>query len=191
MMRHGESVDNVLKVFPRDDCDLTELGRRQVRDNSKYLNEMNIDEVLVSPYIRTLQTYEEVSKYLDVPHKVYNDIHEVNSGLIKGLTFEESQNAFPEIMNNWMEDIFNVRLPNGESYSDALERVKGVIEYLKHNYCDSTVLLVTHGGFIRLMLAYVLEDISIYGKFDITNASLSAVTLGEHNKILYVNHVNR
>ena len=69
--------------------------------------------------------------------KLWNDIPE-----------EESQ--------QWMQDFVNVATPNGESFSQMIERVKSVWEETLQQTTNNKVI-VCHGGVIRTILHLILE----------------------------------
>jgi alpha-ribazole phosphatase len=60
------------------------------------------------------------------------------------------------ILDEWMKDFINVRPPGGESTLDLLERVQLFLLDLPDSGHESRHLVITHGGFIRTLLAAVL-----------------------------------
>lgn len=56
----------------------------------------------------------------------------------------------------WTTDVVNQRCPDGESYQEQFQRAIAFWEDVayKHEEC---VYVVTHGGFIRALLAYLLD----------------------------------
>lgn len=76
----------------------------------------------------------------------------------------------------WMEDFVNVQVPNGESYLDLFARV---LEFYKEIILNKTdqLILVTHGGVIRSLLAYLTKT-DLKDSFDIK------VTYGQVSKIV-------
>ena len=69
--------------------------------------------------------------------KLWNDIPE-----------EESQ--------PWMQDFVNVPTPNGESFSQMIERVKAVWETTLQETTNDKII-VCHGGILRTILHLILE----------------------------------
>ena len=55
-MRHGQADNNVNRILVgrHIESHLTKYGKQQVSDTAKYLKNMPIEEVLVSPVIRTI-----------------------------------------------------------------------------------------------------------------------------------------
>lgn len=56
----------------------------------------------------------------------------------------------------WLNNFVNFRCPNGESYLDLYKRATDFFEDLiKESY--KNVAIITHGGFIRSILSYILD----------------------------------
>lgn len=66
LMRHGEASFDAPSDRERK---LTELGRKQSREMTKVMNQTisQFDLVLVSPYLRAQQTWQEVSQHFPKP----------------------------------------------------------------------------------------------------------------------------
>ncbi|MEM0139125.1 MAG: histidine phosphatase family protein, partial [Ferroplasma sp.] len=61
VVRHGETFNNVEKIFPYTDTELTEHGREQALNLSKFLKPLKFDAIYSSPYIRVRQTTELIT----------------------------------------------------------------------------------------------------------------------------------
>ena len=69
----------------------------------------------------------------------------------------KSWNKIPEeTLNPWMKDFVNVKVPKGESYIDLASRVGAFFEELRASQNNQNILIVTHGGPIRFILATLL-----------------------------------
>jgi len=68
----------------------------------------------------------------------------------------QSWNDIPqEVLNPWMEDFVNVRVPNGESFVDLNERVVDFFENEISKESDKPLVIVAHAGVIRSILCKV------------------------------------
>ena len=68
----------------------------------------------------------------------------------------QSWNDIPqEILNPWMEDFVNVRVPNGESFVDLNERVLDFLENEISKNLDKPLIIVAHAGVIRSVLCRI------------------------------------
>ncbi|MCU0437329.1 MAG: alpha-ribazole phosphatase [Raineya sp.] len=61
-----------------------------------------------------------------------------------------------EQLNTWMNDFVNISTPNGENLSRLYERTSIFLDELRTKP-HTNIMLVTHGGIIRCIWAYVLE----------------------------------
>ncbi|HSD07084.1 alpha-ribazole phosphatase [Flavobacterium sp.] len=68
----------------------------------------------------------------------------------------QSWNDIPqEILNPWMEDFVNVRVPNGESFVDLNERVLDFFNNEIPKNLDKPLIIVAHSGVIRSILCKI------------------------------------
>lgn len=81
---------------------------------------------------------------------------ELNFGLWEGTTWDEIYES--KEGKEWFDDYFNATTPNGESYTDLIERVEDFIRDLQERTDD--VLIVTHAGVIRAFM-HLLDGISV------------------------------
>jgi len=60
-----------------------------------------------------------------------------------------------ELLNPWMEDFVNIRVPNGESFVDLNERVVDFFENEIAKESDKPLIIVAHAGVIRSILCKI------------------------------------
>ena len=60
-----------------------------------------------------------------------------------------------EILNPWMTDFVNVRVPNGESFVDLNERVLDFLENEVPKDIEKPLIIVAHAGVIRSILCKI------------------------------------
>lgn len=58
----------------------------------------------------------------------------------------------PSELNPWMQDFVNVRVPNGESFTDLYGRVIDFLENGLHKNTSKPVVIIAHAGVIRSIL---------------------------------------
>nr|WP_315203417.1 alpha-ribazole phosphatase [uncultured Flavobacterium sp.] len=60
-----------------------------------------------------------------------------------------------EVLNPWMTDFVNVRVPNGESFVDLNERVVDFLENEVPKETEKPLIIVAHAGVIRSVLCKI------------------------------------
>lgn len=149
--RHGQTSWNAQnRILGRTDLELTETGLRQAEKLAETVQSKNIDIILSSPLKRAVQTSEIIAKKLGVPIKIDERLIEQNYGIYEG---EDRKNA--GFLNNKRN--FAYRYPGGESMMQVAYRVYSLIEEIKNTYSDKTVLIVCHGGVLRVFRTYFYD----------------------------------
>ncbi|MCK9443159.1 MAG: histidine phosphatase family protein [Tissierellaceae bacterium] len=182
MVRHGESEDNVVKVFSRHDIGLTEKGKSQILDAKARLSRYNFEKVYFSPFDRTIESLD----ILGLQGSLEPRIREINFGIFTGKTYEEILEMYPSESKAWLDDTNNYRIPEGESLLDVYIRVVDFLEEALKT--DEDVLLVTHDCVIRLALCWVFDEMDYFFKFKIDNGSITVISID--NKFKFIKSLN-
>lgn len=171
VFRHGESFDNVQRIFSGwRDTDITERGIEQAKMLQKGLNQLNIDEVIISDQIRSKHTaklaFETHPNLENIKWKVDARIKERNYGDLNGKSKEEAMKINPEQAIKWRRG-YDFPPPNGESLEMVEKRVwpflDELVERIKHEKIN--VALSAHGNSMRAIRRYfesltILEELT-------------------------------
>lgn len=163
LIRHGESQANKIDreqyklLCGRYDCDLTERGIEQalsLKDNELI---KNADAVYCSPLKRTVHTAK-----LLTDKELYIDerIQERTMGDFDGKALADLDknpkysNYFTDAKFMNFRNSFTVSAPNGENYSDVVERVT---DFLNEIYAKNhkQVVIVSHAVAIRCIIKVI------------------------------------
>jgi alpha-ribazole phosphatase len=60
--------------------------------------------------------------------------------------------------NEWFADFVNIPCPGGESYKQMMVRIRSFLDDIKTLPDDSNVMIVTHGGCIRVFKSLINND---------------------------------
>jgi alpha-ribazole phosphatase len=84
-----------------------------------------------------------------------------------------------EILNPWMGDFVNVRVPNGESFVDLYDRVLDFLENKLTKDNEKPVIIVAHAGVIRGFLCKI-NDLSLKDAFQnkVNYGDVIKITIG-------------
>jgi broad specificity phosphatase PhoE len=157
MIRHGESEANVDKTIyeriPDHAVPLTARGYEQARQLGRHLREVFENEpvrVYVSPYLRTLQTLDELGldDLIEMPREEPR-LREQDWANLQDTEDIEAQEKLRDSFGH-----FYYRFTHGESGADVYDRVSSLLETMHRDFeqpdSPQNVLLVSHGLTMRL-----------------------------------------
>jgi probable phosphoglycerate mutase len=191
-MRHGEADNNVKRILVGRNIEshLTRQGKRQVEDTAKYLKEISIDKVYVSPVIRAVETAVITCKVLGLEYQIDERLFEIELGKLVGMNYEEildkHENLFLKFYSGdqQMLESFGV-----ESFGMVKERIKHILDEVTEIYPDKNVLFITHLDPIKAAISLLLDlRAEALFQWHIRNASLTI--LKHESKILSLSGVN-
>lgn len=94
-----------------------------------------------------------------------------------------------DIFDGWAYDYANLAPPQGETFSQLQQRAIHILEELKLENTGKHILIVTHGGLIRALLAHVLNmELKGLFRFNIDYTSVTELDFSE--KVPKINRVN-
>lgn len=154
ILRHGQTTHQIEKpdivyFWPEDrpPAPLTNAGRKQIREITRYLKNKKINLIFSSDTLRTRQTAEIVAKELDLEVKEDLRLRDINWGIFQGKTQGEAWGYY----NHNMEERFKKALPRGENWLDVQKRMIDFIKEIEKNYKEKTILIVSHGDPLWLL----------------------------------------
>ena len=192
LMRHGQADNNVNRILVgrHIESHLTEYGKRQVLDTAKYLGEISINKVLVSPVVRTIETAEIVCEYLGLDYQIDERLYEIELGRLVGMNYEEIILKYGNLFLEFYTENEAALTPYGvESFASIKQRIKNILDEMAETYSDRNVLMISHLDPIKAAIAIILDlkPESLY-KWQIRNASLTI--LKNDNKAYALTGVN-
>ena len=154
-LRHGELEGGIKYRGCMDDA-LTTQGRESM---DKVWCEVadKVSHIISSPLQRCAEPAQAWAKQAGLECQLDARLQELSYGDWEGLTAAEIEHEFPHLLEAWREDPTHLTPPNGESMLAFSKRVFSFMDTLLSTYTDGHILLVTHSGTIRLMLAYTLS----------------------------------
>lgn len=178
MIRHGESEDNVSRVYGTFNSPLSQKGIEQIKITKDNISEFNFSKVYYSPYIRTTQTLE----ILGLNGISDSRIGEYNFGIFSGKTNSIIEETYPIEYAEWIDNPNDYIIREGESLSIVYNRVKDFLEEKIKE--DEDILLVTHAGVIRLALCWIFDDIDYFFRFKVDNGSINIISIEDGYKFI-------
>jgi broad specificity phosphatase PhoE len=112
-------------------------------------------------------------------------LRELAFGRWEELTYDEIQDTHPDELRAWLADRLHVAPPGGESLAQLEGRVRAIFGQLRREHADQTVLVVSHGGPLQLLLAMELGlPPESFWQFRIDPCSLTELDLYPEGAIL-------
>ena len=157
LVRHGATQLTAENRFSGAvGVELSDEGRRQVRDLARRLADDPIQAVYCSPLSRTVET----AGILAGPHRLTpfhrDGLREISHGRWEGLTRLEVETRFPGEYEAWEEDPFSFAPEGGESGLAVLARALPVVREIVLAHTGKNVLVVSHKATLRLILSSLL-----------------------------------
>jgi broad specificity phosphatase PhoE len=160
LVRHGETAQNLqMRYLGIRDEPLTSRGRRQARRVAVALSKLSIGAVISSPLKRAADTAAQIEKACGVELRLDPRLAEGSFGRWEGLAREEVfalGRPDAALLALWESDPA-CDPPGGESIQNIQERVVNLVKELQSEFAGSSIVLVSHVGPIKALLAAVLE----------------------------------
>ncbi|AKA85598.1 alpha-ribazole phosphatase family protein [Pseudomonas synxantha] len=150
LLRHGETELGGGLRGSLDDA-LTAKGWAQMR--AAVVGQGPWDRLISSPLQRCALFAQELGAQLNVPVSLEPDVQELHFGAWEGQSAAALMQTDAEGLGLFWADPYAFTPPQGEPVSEFSERVLGAVSRLHRAYAGQRVLLISHGGVMRLLLA--------------------------------------
>lgn len=162
-VRHGQSVDNASPVFQSVDSPLSAKGISQAKNIADRLSSIEFEALVASPVQRAKETAQYIAKKTD-KDILFSElfVERIKPSEIDGKPWTDA--AANKIWRSWEESLYKpgVRISDGENYDDTITRADKALAFLE-DCPESTLAVVTHGYFLRAMVARVLLGKNLTG----------------------------
>ncbi|KQN50927.1 alpha-ribazole phosphatase [Pseudomonas sp. Leaf48] len=150
LLRHGETELGGGLRGSLDDA-LTATGWAQMR--AAVVEQGPWDRLISSPLQRCALFAQELGEQLTVPVQLEKDLQELHFGAWEGQSAAALMQTDAQALGLFWANPYSFTPPQGEPVTDFATRVLAAIERLHANCAGERVLLISHGGVMRLLLA--------------------------------------
>ena len=162
LVRHGETEHNRRNIIQGGgvDSELNAAGRAQAEALTRRLRSVSFDALYASTLRRARQTADILAR----PHEPLSrthlhDLSEMDWGVFEGEPPSEERDALMKALKSkWRDGAYDRAVEGGESIRDVQERAQRAIRHILTREVGRTVLVVTHGRYLRVLLATILDD---------------------------------
>ncbi len=194
ILRHGK-VNGLPALYGKTDIDVPEEINQDILAHLNAYQEyaeQKITRVISSPLKRCRDVAAQFSSQNALLFNVDKNMQEMDFGLVDGITFndikssEYSEQTWKQLERFWNNPKEHV-LPEAEPLKQFYERVTQAWTMLLAENTNENLLLVCHGGVIRMILSHLLNlDFGNQALFSQLNIPNSGVTLVKHEHT--INH---
>ncbi len=148
------------------DTQLTERGVEQAECVGRWLQSTSFDTIYSSDLARAANTARAISESQDGADIVFDrNLREMHYGVLQGIPVADFASVLEPygVASEWGTGAFSAKglaPPGGESIRRLRNRVTRFVARLDAEHCPEhhhKVLVVTHGGFLRVMMTVLLE----------------------------------
>jgi len=157
LIRHGETEWNSQKRMQgHSNSDLSSVGQAQIQALGQWMKNVPFDHIYSSDSLRAKQTAEAITQFSGHKLKIDLRLREKNLGVFEGLTSEEARERHPEVFRLFKTAGSKYVIDEGESTQQLQDRALEIVDEIRIKHPEEHVLLVTHGGFIRVVMKHSL-----------------------------------
>jgi probable phosphoglycerate mutase len=193
-VRHGETEYNRQHIVQGRGIDsvLNETGRTQAKALAERLASVSFDAI----YASSLRRAQQTAKILAHPHsgiapKYLEDLDEMAWGVYEGAHPSPDRDAaLDAIKRRWREGAFHESIEGGESILDVQHRALRAVDHILDCEEGCTVLVVTHGRFLRIMLASLLDEYGLKRMHELPHSNTAVNRLVHHQDVFKAELLN-
>ena len=184
LVRHGEVLARPGVFLGTTDVELNDVGKRQSGWLADRLATASLDRCFCSPLLRAQQTVLGIAEKQGIAIETQAALREIDFGLWEERAFAEIEVAEPQNAQDWCQNPLEFSFPQGDSVVTFIQRIQTYFQWLLN--CDGDhLLLVTHGGVIRILLTFLLQlEPERQAMFDVARGSLNTVKIYDNTAIL-------
>lgn len=186
LLRHGECQGGEIYRGSTDVL-LTEMGWRQMANvlasEQALVGGKPWQRIVSSPLQRCRLFAESQAQTMGIPLHINDAFREMHFGDWEGRDLQEVWQSDQEAVSRFYADPGSVSPPNGESMQQVQGRLLPAWKSLIESHAGEHLLLVQHGGTIRVLLSWLLQmPLGAVTRLDIPYASLSRITVFDDGK---------
>ncbi|MEC9085015.1 MAG: alpha-ribazole phosphatase family protein [Pseudomonadota bacterium] len=153
LIRHGEPEGGQMFRGSKDDP-LSDRGWQQM--TSAVADHDHWDAIVSSPMKRCYHFAQRLSEQRGLPLHRETELREIGFGEWEGMTGEQVRASYGDRLQQFWADPVHAHPPGGEPVVEFYQRVRNGFERCQQTFDGQRVLVVCHGGVIRMVLANVL-----------------------------------
>ncbi len=186
LIRHGETDSNASGRFQgQSNAPLNLNGQKQAATLSQAIAGEAVQALYASDLRRARETAQAIATPLGLSIKHAPELRKLSFGTWEGLTYTDIEQRDPQALVAWQRDPNDVAPPGGETLRQLAARVGDIYGEIVSTHMGNTVVLVSHGGPLRVLICLALGlSPSAHWQFTIAPGAISELYIDTQNAIL-------
>ena len=186
LIRHGRQSSKLCNV----DVSLDDAGRQQSHLVADRLASYGLEAL--SGLKRAQETAQAISETTGLSVRTVEAFHEIEFGELTGLSNEEIESHYGKFVRQRAAQESDLAYPGGENGQDVIDRIGNDFKKI----CEAPekkVAIVTHGGVIRALCAFLLHmpmKHKLQFAVDLENTSITEILYDEKTGRFYLERLN-
>ena len=188
LVRHGETNANLKRVLQGTSNGLLNArGMSQVEQLGSHLKNIALDHVFSSDLQRAIDTANAIARGHGLSVEIDSQLREWDVGELDG----QPASIYMQMVKDTGKPLSQFDPPGGVKLSEVRKRADGFIEKLIVEHIGESILVCSHGDFMRMLVGSMLQiDIDSATAFHFDNASYSVFELTDNQwKFVALNRI--
>jgi broad specificity phosphatase PhoE len=158
LVRHGQTELNARGIYRgRIDVPLSPRGVEESEAIARTLRRIASQGIFSSPLARACETARAIAAHRpEMNVEKVDEFSDMDFGEWQGRTIEEVREWDPGGYQTWVERPERAAIPGGENLESVRERALRGMQRLVTRHPDGTVIIVSHGAVIKVLLCAFL-----------------------------------
>ncbi len=162
--RHGETDYNRRRLMQGQEVNaaLNDKGQSQASSLADRFRALSLDALYSSPLVRAWETALKVGEAQGLAPIELEHVSEMSWGDLEGRPIASVKPYLQDLARQWQSGDFGHAVGGGETILDVQKRAVLALEEIEASRSPGdVVLLVTHGRFLRVLLATALREFGL------------------------------
>lgn len=138
---------------------MNEAGEEEIEKICEWLKKRSIknDVIYTSPALRTIQTAKKIAKVFKTDFEILEDLHPRKFGVWSGLTYEQIEDKYPQMLEQLHENPCSCCPDKGENVLEFNKRVSKLIKKIVNENIGNRVIIVTYPDIIQSAISKAIQ----------------------------------
>ena len=159
-IRHGATINTEENRLFDDESypAINANGKAEIEKISLWVKHkgLKIDKIYSSSALRCVQSARILSNVCNIDFEVIENLTSRKSGVWSGLSFEEIEQKYPNMLDEYHKNPENYSPEGGETTVELNKRVASVIDDIINENLNKRLIIITHGDVIQAAIANAL-----------------------------------